>query len=52
MMQEDAIFPTKQRSSVELENIKYEELAISDDDYAAENTDSAESDHLGKWNKE
>lgn len=48
---EDAIYPTKQRSAVELENIKYEELELSDDTYAEENADSAAEDHLGKWNK-
>jgi len=47
---EDAIYPTKQRSSIELENIKYEELDVSDDEYAAENADTAQTDHLGKWN--
>lgn len=47
---EDAIYPTKQRSSVELENIKYEELDVPDDVYAAENADTAQTDHLGKWN--
>lgn len=47
----DAIYPTKHRSTVEVENIKYEELDVSDDTYAAENADTAESDHLGKWSK-
>jgi len=47
--QEDAIFPTHQRSSVEVENIKYEELNLSDDDFAKDNADTAEQDHLGKW---
>ena len=47
--QRDAIFPTKQRSIVELENIKYEELELSDDDFAKENADTAQQDHLGKW---
>jgi len=47
----DAIYPSKQRSSLELENIKYEELDVPDDVYAADNADSAQTDHLGKWNK-
>lgn len=48
---EDAVYPTKQRSSVEVENIRYEELDVPDDVYAADNADTAETDHLGKWNK-
>lgn len=47
---DDAIFPTKQRSAVEIENIKYEELDLPDDTYAEENADTAQADHLGKWN--
>ena len=49
--QEDAVFPTKKRSMVETEDIKYEELELSDDDFAKENADTAEQDHLGKWEK-
>lgn len=49
--EDKAIFPTKQRSAVELENIKYEELNISDDEYATDNAELAEKDHLGKWGK-
>lgn len=48
---EDAVFTTKQRSTVEIENVKYEELQMSDDDFAEENADMAEADHLGKWKK-
>jgi len=48
---EDAVYPYKARSSVELENIKYEELDVPDDVYAADNADTAQTDHLGKWNK-
>lgn len=44
------IFPSKQRSAQEPENIKYEELNILDEEYAEENAESAEADHLGKWN--
>jgi hypothetical protein len=47
---QDAIYPTKHRSSVELDNIKYEELDVPDDVYATENADTAQTDHLGKWN--
>lgn len=47
----DAVYPSKPRSSVELENIKYEELDVPDDVYAADNADTAQTDHLGKWNK-
>lgn len=49
LIQEDAVFQTRQRSSIEVENIKYEELDVSDDQFAAENADTAETDHLGKW---
>lgn len=49
-VQENAVFPTKQRSAVEIENIKYEELSISDDEFAKDNADTAAQDHLGKWN--
>lgn len=47
--QENAVIPTKQRSSVEVENIKYEELNLSDDDFAKDNADTAQQDHMGKW---
>lgn len=50
-IKEDAIYPSKPRSSIAVENIKYEELDVPDDVYAAENADTAETDHLGKWNK-
>src|SRR5271165_2022505 len=51
-LQEDATFPTRQRSVIEIEKITYEELNVSDDEYAEENADIAEQSHLGKWNKE
>lgn len=47
----DAIFPSKHRSTVEPDNVKYEELEVSDDSFAADNAELAESDHLGKWKK-
>lgn len=47
----DAIYPTKQRSAIDFENVKYEELEVSDDEYAEENAAIAETDHLGKWIK-
>lgn len=47
--QENAVFPTHQRSVVEVENVKYEELSLTDDDFAKENADTAQQDHLGKW---
>jgi hypothetical protein len=49
--QENAIFPTKKRSAIEIENIKYEELEVADEEYAEENSEIAEEDHLGKWSK-
>jgi hypothetical protein len=48
-LQENAIFPTKQRSAVEVEKIKYEELEVSDEEYADDHSDTAEIDHIGKW---
>lgn len=50
-LKEDAILPTKKRSAVELDNIKYEELEVSDDTYAEENAELAEKDYVGKWKK-
>jgi hypothetical protein len=47
----DAVFPTKHRSTVEPDNVKYEELEVSDDSFAADNAELAEADHLGKWKK-
>lgn len=44
--------PTRQRSALKLEHIHYEELNISDDEFAKENADLAEQDRLGKYNKE
>jgi hypothetical protein len=49
--QEDAIFPTKHHSAVQMEDIKYEELNVSDDDYANENTETAQEDQLGRYKK-
>jgi hypothetical protein len=50
-IQNDAIFPTRQRSLVDIEKITYEELDIKDEDFAEENADTAESDHTGKYTK-
>jgi len=44
--------PTRQRSALKIEHVHYEELNISDDDFAKENADLAEQDRLGKYNKE
>jgi len=38
--------PSRKRSSVEVEYVKYEELEISDDDFARDNADTAQQDHL------
>jgi hypothetical protein len=48
-LQENAIFLDKSRSAIKIEEIHYEELDISDDQYAAENADTAEQDHVGHW---
>jgi hypothetical protein len=50
-IQTDAMFPTRQRSLVDVEKITYEELDIKDEDFAEENADTAELDHIGKYNK-
>jgi len=50
-VQEDAVFPTRQRSAIEVEKITYDELNVSDEEYAEENADIAEESHLGNWNK-
>lgn len=51
-VQEDAVFPTRKRSSIDIEKITYDELNVSDEEYAEENADITEESHLGKWNKE
>jgi hypothetical protein len=50
-LQEDAVFPTRQRSSIEFDKPTYDELNIPDEEFAEENADIAEESHLGKWNK-
>lgn len=37
------------RSTVVIEEIKYDELNIPDVEYAKENSEAAEQDYLGKW---
>lgn len=43
--------PTRQRSAVKVEEIKYEELNLPDEEYAEKDADMAENDRLGKWKK-
>ena len=43
--------PTRQRSALKIEKVQYDELNISDDDFAKENAELAEEDRLGKYNK-
>lgn len=50
-LKEDALFQFKKRSGVETKNIVYEELNISDEEYASQNADFSEFDNLDKWNK-
>jgi hypothetical protein len=47
----ETTFPTKHRSTVEPDNTRYEELDVSDEEYASDNSDTAETDHVGKWKK-
>lgn len=49
--QEDAVFQTKHRSTIKVEEVKYEELNIKDEDFANENAESAEADNVGRWKK-
>jgi hypothetical protein len=51
-LQENAVFQTRQRSAIEFEKISYDELNISDEEYAEENADIAEENHSGKWIKQ
>jgi hypothetical protein len=48
-IQEDAVFPTRARSLVDVEKVEYEELDIKDEEFAEENADTAELDHIGKY---
>lgn len=50
-LEDNPNIPSRQRSVVAIENISYEELNVSDDEYAAENADMAEQDHLGRFQK-
>ena len=50
-IKEDAVFEREKRSSVEIKTVHYEELSVSDDQYASDNAELAETDHLGKWKK-
>lgn len=46
----DAVFQTQKRSSVEINKVEYEELAVSDDQYASDNAELADPD-VGKSKK-
>ena len=48
----ESAIPTRQRSALKIEHVHYEELNISDDEFAKENADLAEQDRLGKYSKE
>jgi hypothetical protein len=47
----DAVFPSRKRSTVEIDDIHYEELDVSDDNYAEENAELAETDRTNRFNK-
>jgi len=51
-LQENATFPTRQRSVIDFEKPVYDELNVSDEEYAEENAEIAEESHLGKWNNQ
>lgn len=44
-------FPSKIRSLLEHKEFNYDELQITDDEYAKENADLADEDDLGKYKK-
>lgn len=46
-----AIYPIRQRPATPIEKVHYDELELSDEQFAAEQSDSAQSDHEGKWSK-
>jgi hypothetical protein len=48
---QNAVFPTKHRSTVEPDTTRYEELEVSDEQFSDESSDMAEEDRLGKWKK-
>lgn len=48
-LQKDAVFLHDPRSAAKIEEIHYDELNISDDDYANENAEMAQSDSIGHW---
>lgn len=50
-LQENAVFHTNQRSIIEIDRVTYDELIIKDEEYADENSDITQEDHLGKWAK-
>lgn len=47
----ETVMEDRSRSAVKVEHIQYDELKISDDEFAKENADLAEQDRLGKYNK-
>jgi hypothetical protein len=50
-LERDTVFPSRPRSAIQTEKVHYDELNISDDEYANENAEIAEEDHAGKWRK-
>jgi hypothetical protein len=51
LMQEGTVFPTRQRSAIDVEKITYDELVVDENEFAEETADIAQENHLGKWNK-
>lgn len=49
LLQADSVLLTKKRSAVETKRVIYEELDITDDEFAKSNADFAELDHSGKY---
>ena len=45
-------YPSKIRSLLEHKEFNYDEMQVSDEEYAKENADSAEMDDSGKYRKE
>jgi hypothetical protein len=51
-MEENLEQPSNAKSIIEYKEFDYEELHITDDEYALQNSDTAEEDDLGRFRKE
>lgn len=51
VIEHNPVFPSKRKSAIETENVIYDELLMSDEEYANESAEFAENDRLNKYNK-